>query len=146
MANYGMHPLLGKYHRSYCPQCRVIAKTDQATFTCDTCEQKMIPGVWDRILAIRDYETPHHPIGRPPYYYRVPLHYIPGLGPKTFARLRRAFGSEIQIMEHADLELMKRIIKPSVVHYIEKMRNNELEIIPGGGGYYGQVKKSSNDH
>ncbi len=146
MANYGMHPLLGKYHRSYCPQCRVIAQTDQATFTCDICGEQMIPGVWDRILAIRDYDIPHHPIGRPPYHYRVPLHFIPELGPKTYARLRRAFGSEIQIMEHADLEMMRRIVKPSVVHYIEKMRNNELEIIPGGGGYYGKVKKSDDDH
>ncbi|MGE5543989.1 MAG: endonuclease Q family protein [Bacillota bacterium] len=145
MANYGLHPHLGKYHRSYCPQCEVIAHANKATFACDICGQKMVPGVWDRILAIRDYEEPHHPIGRPPYYYRVPLHFIPGLGPRTYARLRQAFGSDIEIMERADLELMKRIIKPAVVHYIEKMRNNELEIIPGGGGYYGRVKKSDDD-
>lgn len=146
MANFGMHPHLGKYHRSYCPQCKVIAQTNKATFTCDTCGQKMIPGVWDRILAIRDFEEPHHPIGRPPYYYRVPLHSIPGLGMKTRIRLRQAFGSDIEIMERADPELMKRIIKPAVVHYIEKMRKNELEIIPGGGGYYGRIKKSDDDH
>lgn len=146
MANYGMHPHLGKYHRSFCPQCEKLAPEQEATFNCDICGQRMIPGVWDRILAIRDYEEPHHPMGRPPYYYRLPLHFIPGLGPKTYGRLRQAFGSEIEIMERADLERMKRVIKPGVVHYIEKMRNNELEIIPGGGGYYGRVKKSDDDH
>lgn len=145
-ANYGMHPYLGKYHRSYCPRCKVITQANKANFTCDTCGQKMIPGVWDRIMAIRDYEEPHHPIGRPPYYYRVPMHFIPGLGPKTHARMRQAFGSDIEIMERADLELMKQVFKPAVVHYFEKMRNNELEIIPGGGGYYGRVKKSDDDH
>ena len=146
MANYGMHPHLGKYHRSFCPHCGLIAQTGKAAFTCDICGQKMIPGVWDRILVIRDYEEPHHPIGRPPYHYRVPLHFIPGLGPKTYDRLRQSFGSEIAIMERADLEQMKRVAKLAVVHYIEKMRNNELKIIPGGGGYYGRVKKSDDDH
>ncbi|MGI6549200.1 MAG: endonuclease Q family protein [Syntrophomonadales bacterium] len=146
MANYGMHPHLGKYHRSFCANCGVIAQTGDATFACDICGQKMIPGVWDRILDIRDYAEPHHPIGRPPYHYRVPLHFIPGLGPKTHGRLRQSFGSDIAIMERADLEQMKRVIKPAVVHYIEKMRNNELEIIPGGGGYYGRIKKSDDDH
>ncbi len=146
VANYGMHPHLGKYHRSFCQSCGILAREKEPNYICCQCGRKMILGVWDRILAIRDYEEPHHPIGRPPYYYRVPLHFIPGLGTKTYERLHRAFGSEIEVMERADLEMMKRYVKPGVVHYLEKMRNNELEIIPGGGGYYGRVKKNNGDN
>ncbi|NLV15708.1 MAG: hypothetical protein GXY50_00670 [Syntrophomonadaceae bacterium] len=145
MANYGMHPLLGKYHRSFCPHCRFLARGDEAIFNCPKCEQKMIPGVWDRIHAIRDYDEPHHPIGRPPYYYRVPLHMIPGIGPAAYNRLRRSFGSEIEIVERADLEMMKKVVKQPVIDIIQAMRHNELRIIPGGGGYYGRVQKDNGD-
>jgi len=145
VANYGMHPLLGKYHRSFCPQCRTLAREPEPLFICPQCGHSMIPGVWDRVWSIRDYEEPHHPVGRPPYHYRVPLSFLPGLGPKTYTKLRCSLGSEIEIMERSDLGMIERVAGPRVAGYIERMRSGRLEIVPGGGGYYGRVKKSHGD-
>jgi uncharacterized protein (TIGR00375 family) len=145
VANYGMDPRLGKYHRSYCPECKVISQTREARFVCDRCGRDMIPGIWDRIREIADYEEPHHPVGRPPYYYRVPLRLIPGVGPKTYQRLRRRLGNEIYIMESADLTTIARISSPAIAGFIKSIRENDLAIVPGGGGIYGKLKKNMAD-
>lgn len=142
MANYGMDPLLGKYHRSFCTRCSTIAEGDIPVFTCNGCGNKnMVTGVYDRIMAIRDYEEPRHPIGRPPYYYRVPLKELPGIGPKRLEKIRGYFPSEINLVEKASVDAIERIAGKDVARMINRMRTGRLSIIPGGGGHYGKVQK-----
>lgn len=143
MANFGMHPRLGKYHRSFCEACQTIADSAEPRFYCEDCGKLLVTGVWDRIMEIRDYEEAHHPVGRPPYNYRVPLSFIPGLGPRTYERLRKGLGTDIDIMEKADLELIEKLTNRSIKAYIQDMRDNSLNIIPGGGGKYGRVQKNN---
>lgn len=144
LANYGMHPALGKYHRSYCANCRETAADREPRFECGICGRPMIPGVWDRIASIRDAEDSLQPVGRPPYFYRVPMDMIPGIGPKTVERLQAALGTEIDIMEQVPLELIEKIGGKAAAEGIKAVRENALAFEPGGGGKYGRVKKSSN--
>jgi len=142
VANYGLNPLLGKYHRSYCDKCNTIASDIEPVLVCQECgNDRVINGVWDRIQAIKDYEQPQHPFNRPPYYYRVPLIDLPGLGRKTVDKLISHLGSELRVLEESSLDEIERVAGPKVTRIIDKMRQGILQIIPGGGGYYGKVQK-----
>lgn len=147
IANYGMDPLLGKYHRSYCTKCELIVKGDPPIFECPECGNisHMVKGVYDRIVEIRDNEEPHHPIGRPVYNYRVPLKDLPGVGPKTLKKITSYFFNEIEILERASIDDIARIAGQDIAMMISKMRTGRLPVIPGGGGYYGKVKKINRD-
>lgn len=145
MANYGMDPRLGKYHRSHCSDCYLIIEDEPPVKGCPSCGRShLVTGVLDRVMAIRDYDEPQHPVGRPPYHYRVPLKELPGLGPKNLNKLISFFGDEIRIAEEANLDDIARISSPEIAAMIRKMRLGRLEIIPGGGGRYGKVQKDSN--
>ena len=144
VANYGMNPLLGKYHRSFCPECSTIASDPPPVFSCHSCgNEKMVMGVWDRIAAIRDYEQPQSPISRPPYYYRVPLKGLPGVGPKMMQKLLDWFDNEIDIIEKVNVDEIERIAGAQTAEMIKRMSTGRLNIIPGGGGRYGKVKKDN---
>lgn len=142
MANYGMDPLMGKYHRSYCTNCSTITNDAPPVLQCPLCgNNNMVLGVFDRIIQIRDQEEPRHPIGRPPYRYRVPLKDLPGVGPKLKEKLLRAFANEINLLENVNIDDIEKIAGTSVASYIAQMRDGRLPIIPGGGGKYGRIKK-----
>ncbi len=145
MANYGMDPIMGKYHRSFCPHCEVIIEEKPPVFTCPKCgnSSNVVKGVYDRIIEIRDFEEAHHPVGRPVYNYRVPLKELPGVGPKTLKKLTAFFDNEIEILERVSVDDIARLISPDIAMMINKMRAGRLQIIPGGGGYYGKVKKDN---
>ena len=97
----------------------------------------------DRIVSIRDYSESRQPLGRAPYYYRVPLQKLPGIGPKTLEKLRAGLGNEIDICENANQEDISRIAGETVAALIIEMRKGRLDISPGGGGRYGKVKKDN---
>lgn len=140
MANYGMDPLMGKYHRSYCPSCNLILEQPAPVASCPSCaSSSLVNGVFDRIMEIKDFDEPHHPVSRPPYNYRVPLRQMPGVGRKKAAALLQAFGSEIELMERADPERIERIGGKDLAALIKIMRQGRLPIKPGGGGRYGRV-------
>lgn len=147
MANYGMDPLLGKYHRSFCPECSNITSDPPPVLQCSNCgSENIVTGVFDRIAAIRDYEQPRNPVGRPPYYYRVPLKDIPGVGPKMMQKLIAYFDNEINVLEKASIDDIQRLAGSDIAVIIRKMRLERLSILPGGGGHYGKVKKDNCNH
>lgn len=142
LANYGMDPLMGKYHRSYCTKCARISDDFPPVLKCSQCGcEKLVMGVYDRIVEIRDQEEGHNPLGRPPYNYRVPLKELPGIGPKLKEKLQTVFDNEIYIMEKADISSIEKVTGVKIASYIAKMREGRLPITPGGGGKYGLVKK-----
>jgi len=144
LANYGMDPLMGKYHRSFCLKCERIAAESPPVQACANCgSENLVAGVYDRIVSIRDYSESRQPLGRAPYYYRVPLQKLPGIGPKTLEKLRAGLGNEIDICENANQEDISRIAGETVAALIIEMRKGRLDISPGGGGRYGKVKKDN---
>ncbi len=140
IANYGMDPVMGKYHRSYCPSCDLIIELPAPVQACPGCAgTSLINGVYDRIMEIRSYDQPHHPLFRPPYNYRVPLRQLPGVGAKKAQVLLQAFGNEIEFLERAEIDKIARVGGSDLARIIQRMRRGRLPIKPGGGGRYGKV-------
>lgn len=141
LGNFGLHPRLGKYHRSFCPECSTITSDDPPVTKCTQCgNERLVMGVYDRIVAIQDYAQAQAPPNRPPYHYRVPLKDLPGIGGKTCQRLLQVFKNELQLLEEIPLEEIKHVAGAKVAEAIGKMRTGDLFIIPGGGGRYGKVQ------
>lgn len=136
IANYGLDPYLGKYHRTTCSRCFAPKLAD----SCPNCGGTIFTkGVSERIneLSTKDAVPPP----RPPYIHQVPLDFLPGLGPKTLEKLFNHFGSEMNILHHVKEIDLRQVLKPDLANLIMKARNGELQIVQGGGGKYGKVDK-----
>ncbi len=140
IANYGMAPMLGKYHRTYCPVCNTIFTDPDPVFACPNCPQdKIILGVWDRLQQIADQPSlsPSH---RPPYIYQVPLEMLPGIGPKSIKLLIDSVGPEKYILNIATPDELSQAVGSRGAQVIKAARSGMLTLVPGGGGRYGRVK------
>lgn len=144
IANYGLDPRLGKYHRTFCTACDYLDPTGGSfTGCCPKCGSlKIVRGVFDRIEAIADSQMPRHPAHRPLYRHQVPLSFIPGIGKKALEKLLAAFGSEMQIIHHASNDAISAVIGESAAKAIVKARSGSVDITAGGGGVYGRLAKS----
>lgn len=139
--NFGLDPRLGKYHRTYCPQCGTIAVQPPPVLSCPSCRgTRIIRGVIDRIVSIADRSQPVHPAHRPPYRYQIPLEFIPHVGKRTLERLLSAFGSEMNILHHTTEEDLARVVGGKVARNIILAREGQLSLREGGGGRYGRVR------
>lgn len=135
LANYGMHPQLGKYHQSICRNCGHREFIDN---TCLKCHRNTkIKGVSERIHELSGKGT-IHPV-RPPYLYHVPLDYIHGLGKKTYQKLLDHFGTEMTILHEAGIDDITKCVGPRIANQLIKIRRGEIEIEKGGGGKYGSL-------
>jgi uncharacterized protein (TIGR00375 family) len=136
VANYGLDPLLGKYHKTVCAHC--LHPVDEKTAVCPHCgAKKIIKGVADRILELKTAET--GPKNRPPYIHQVPLEFIPGLGPKLLEKLLHHFGTEMAILHEVPYEAIKDVVPIKVADLIIKAREGTISLSAGGGGRYGKI-------
>ena len=53
-------------------------------------------------------------------------------------KLIEAFGNEINVLVNAPLDDVEKI-DSKVAFAIESFRNNTIDVIPGGGGKYGEI-------
>lgn len=140
LANYGLDPRLGKYHRTYCPRCDEVVELEPPVHCCNRCgSQQVVVGVMDRITAIADEKEPVHPRHRPPYIHQVPLEFIPGIGKKTLDKLLKALGTEMQILHATSFDELQMVVGTRVATNIVAAREGRLGVSVGGGGYYGRV-------
>ncbi|MFC4078171.1 endonuclease Q family protein [Salinithrix halophila] len=138
VANYGLDPKLGKYHRTRCANCDELLPSGERR--CSYCGSlKIIKGVSDRISEIADSPS-KAPVHRPPYVCQVPLEFIPKLGPKTLNKLLDRFGTEMEILHRAPLEEIESVIGKEIAYHIGLARERRLTFEEGGGGTYGRVK------
>lgn len=140
VANYGLDPMLGKYHKTTCKKCDQMIE-DLQMETCPTCgHQGLVKGVFDRLQELKDTSTKN--VSRPPYIHQVPLEFIPGLGPKTLQKLRDYFKTEMAIIHEVPEEALRSIVSSSIVEAIMKARAGTLSLSSGGGGKYGKVSNN----
>lgn len=141
MENYGLNPLLGKYHNTLCANCgEQIGDAEQ--ICCPYCrKEQLIKGVTKRIHELSD--VPIQAVTRPPYIHQVPLDFIPGIGPKTIDKLLHAFGTEMNILHKTTLNELKSVIPEKLAEIIDLARTGNLDIIVGGGGVYGKIDMTS---
>ncbi|PWI56980.1 endonuclease Q family protein [Sulfoacidibacillus thermotolerans] len=141
LANIGMFPNLGKYHRSACASCHAMLPFGDGS--CPACGAKRaVTGVAERLQLIADYEQPHSPEHRPPYIHQVPLHFIPGLGPKLMQKLCAEFGTEMNIINEVPIPQLAEVIGEPLAQMIGQARLGQLILEPGYGGQYGRVQKT----
>lgn len=135
-ANYGLDPLLGKYHQTVCSEC--FGPFDRKSGVCKHCSHpKYIKGVADRISELKSSGEPSQV--RPPYIHQVPLEFIPGLGPKMLEKLLNHFGTEMAILHEVPLAELSRIVPSKTAGLIVKAREGKLSLKAGGGGKYGKI-------
>ena len=149
-ANYGLLPNLGKYHMTACTKCYklvdpLVAKENK--MKCD-CGGRIKKGVDFRISEIADFKKPRHPDFRPDYIHLMPLAeliatvYGKGVTTKTvqgkWQNLIDEFKTEIDVLINVSIRDIEKI-DSNVSGAIEAFRNRTIDIIPGGGGKYGEI-------
>lgn len=138
-ANYGLDPLLGKYHQTVCSVC--FSPFDEGSGNCQNCNHhKFIKGVADRIFELKS--SGEIPVTRPPYIHQVPLEFIPGLGPKMLEKLLDHFGTEMAILHDVPFSEISKVIPEKTAKLIGKAREGKLNLQAGGGGKYGRIVDS----
>lgn len=139
-ANYGLNPMLGKYHRTYCMGCDRVIEGQPPVVACPVSpKHRVVVGVKDRLELIKDRARPEMQ-GRPPYHYQIPLDFIPQVGPKTIDKLIDRFGSEMKILHSASFEELVEVVKEDIAMRIVRAREGKIGIEAGGGGVYGKIE------
>lgn len=133
--NYGLDPKLGKYYRTTCKNCFQHKEKDEKV--CTNCgNKKWTKGVYERLQQLKTSTAKQR---RPQYIEQVPLEYFPGIGPKTLARLREAFQTEIHILKDVKYEDLIQVLPAKTAKLIVQAREMNLNIQSGGGGKYGKL-------
>ena len=141
VANYGLDPKLGKYHRSFCEDCNDSIEIDQAATVCPKCGgQNITFGVFDRIELIKDKAQTKSPENRPPYIYQVPLSFITGVGGKTVEKLLNNFETEMNVLHKVSQDDIEAVVGSKVAKNIMNSINGNISVHSGGGGVYGKVE------
>ncbi len=141
VANYGMDPKLGKYHRTYCETCEKQIEGEPPITECPFCHGNNITmGVLDRIITISDKKESKSPKNRPPYIYQVPLTFVPGLGNKTIEKLLSNFGNEMNILHKLSEDDLEAVVGEKIANTIISAREGKVSIHSGGGGVYGKIE------
>lgn len=133
VANYGLDPKLGKYHRTYCEKCEKNVKGNAPAVLCPDCDSKNITmGVFDRIEIIKDKQKSLSPDFRPNYIYQTPLSFIPGLGGKTIEKLLNVFETEMNILHKISKDDIESIVGEKIANNIILAREGKLTVQEGG--------------
>lgn len=151
--NAGFFPGEGKYNRTACTRCfqqYSPVQKDEFMGRCPHCRGLIKLGVADRIGLLADYELPCHPPHRPPYIHLIPLAEIIALAlghkspmtagvQKQYEAMTRDM-AEIEVLLIEELEAMEAAgVEAEVIRGIEAFRKGCVEVLPGGGGRYGQI-------
>lgn len=143
LANYGLDPRLGKYHRSHCRRCGFTADTEPPpVLSCPRCgDRRLVVGVLDRVVERSSGRETLHPPWRPRYVAQIPLADMPGIGPKTRRALLAAFGTEMTVLHRAAPADLAAVVGEELARRIIGARQGKLGIRPGGGGRPGRVRR-----
>lgn len=143
IANYGLDPKLGKYHRTHCDNCDSTIETKEPVEVCPKCgSNKVTFGVFDRIELIKDKEETKSPENRPPYIYQIPLTFIPGIGGKTIEKLLKTFETEMNILHKLSEDDIEAAVGEKIAKNIVNAREGNVKVESGGGGNYGKITAS----
>lgn len=144
LANYGLHPELGKYHTTYCSKCKKAIPNDKEfAGVCPDCGgSKLIRGVSGRIQELADREVSLLPAHRPPYRPQVPLSFFPGVGPALRERLFEEVGTEMDILHRIPQENISNVTGVKIADMIIGVRQGKAAFTPGSGGSYGRIMQS----
>lgn len=152
-------PSYGKYHWSGHRRCGVgplsPKEAKRLNYVCPRCGRRLTKGVEDRVEELADRPEGYRPEGALDFVYVLPLQELIALSrgedPNAtnlmskaiwgeYVRMVGAFGSEIRALLEAPVGEIARLTDPVLARLIERMRRNQLEVVPGYDGLYGRVK------
>jgi uncharacterized protein (TIGR00375 family) len=144
LANYGLHPQLGKYHTAFCNSCKKpIPGGEELSGSCPSCGSvKLTRGVSGRILQLADRSESMQPAGRPPYRPQVPLTFFPGVGPAKRERLFAEVGTEMEVLHRVSRERIAEVTGDPIAELIVGVREGKAFFASGSGGSYGRIVQS----
>lgn len=146
--NVGLDPREGKYHCTACNSCHQKYSLEQAVefdWRCVECGGSIKKGVRDRVNELADTTGNK----RPEYLHLPPLANIIQAvvghsSPTTktvqeiWSRFNDNHGSEIHILVEEDIDALEKT-HVKIASAIQKFRDNETIMVPGGGGDYGEL-------
>ena len=146
-------PEEGKYHFDGHRACDLVLapeETKKLKKICPRCGKKLTIGVLHRVDDLADREEgfrPPHPI---PFKNTIPLDEIiadalgQSVGTKRvdqeYERMVEQIGPELSILFDRSEEELVRIASPQILEGILKVRDRQVEILPGYDGVYGKIK------
>ncbi|WP_256757210.1 endonuclease Q family protein [Cohnella sp. WQ 127256] len=144
VANYGLHPQLGKYHTTYCNSCKkALSDSHELSGVCPTCgNAKLTRGVSGRIQQLADRKQSYQPTSRPPYRPQVPLSFFPGIGPAKRERMFMEIGTEMEILHRIPQDIIATVTGDKIASLIVGVREGKALFTSGSGGSYGSILQS----
>jgi len=146
-------PAYGKYHWTGHRNCKVSMSPQEAIKfgnRCPVCRRTLTKGVEQRVEELADRSPGFKPPNAIGYMHLLPLSEIIAtvLGAsypsvqkvwEAYNALVARFGDEYATLIDASLEEMLRIVEPRIAEAIARVRKEEVRVIPGYDGIYGQL-------
>ena len=147
------YPEEGKYHIDGHRACNISfwpATTLKHKGLCPVCNKPLTLGVLHRVEELADHNEGRKPPRHAPYHSIIQLADILSevmrVGPKS-KKVSRAYqtlldqlGSEFNILQNMDTEEIEKAGIPLLAEAIRRMRQQEINVIPGFDGQYGKVR------
>ena len=153
LGTFEFYPEEGKYHLDGHRNCKIRLwpqKTIDYNGRCPQCGKALTLGVLYRVEELADREEGRKPQKNHPYYSVIPLldifAEILRVGPKSkkvaqaYTRAIHQLGSEFNILHHLPPQSIDEAGIPLLGEAVRRMRNKQVEVLPGYDGEYGKIK------
>ena len=150
---FEFYPEEGKYHFDGHRNCGIRFQPEETIRhhgICPVCGKEMTLGVLYRVEELADRSDNQNAPNRPPYYSIIQLvdilSDILSVGSsskkvqKKYHGLLNQLGSEFDILHRLSIDEIENAGIPLLGEAIRKMRNKEIDVLPGYDGEYGKVK------
>jgi uncharacterized protein (TIGR00375 family) len=147
------YPEEGKYHIDGHRACNISfwpATTIEHDGLCPACSKPLTLGVLHRVEELADHKEGRKPDRYAPFHSVIQLvdilSEVMQVGPKSkkvtqaYQNLLDKLGSEFNILQNLDSDTIAQAGVPLLAEAVMRMRNQEINIIPGFDGQYGQVR------
>ena len=146
-------PEEGKYymdgHRK-CSLCLTPSETMKYNGKCPVCGRRITIGVSHRIGELADRPEGYVKPGAKPFERLMPLPEVIGASvgrgaagvrvQREYQRLLAELGAEFEILRNIPLEDVRRTAGSRVAEGIQRLRNGQVECVPGFDGEYGVIR------
>ncbi len=146
-------PEEGKYHMDghrKCGLCLTPSETVKYNGKCPVCGRKITIGVSHRIGELADRPEGYVKPGAKPFESLVPLPEVIGASvgrgaagvkvQREYRRLLAELGPEFEILRNIPPEDIRRAAGNRVAEGIQRLRNGQVECVPGFDGEYGVIR------
>ena len=149
-------PAYGKYHWTGHRNCGVSIPPNESkrlNGRCPVCHRPLTRGVDERVENLADRPYGFRPKGTIDCIHLLPLHEVIGAALsmdsltspsiwKIYNSLISMFGNEYSVLLDVPLQSLEKIVEPRIAEIIMRVRNNEIMVIPGYDGVYGEIRLS----